>query len=235
MIPLKDNIPSYRLPVVNFAIIMVNGIVFLGELGLGPQLGKFIQAYAFVPGKFLSLWSQQGAGALPGLGFSLVAAMFLHAGWLHIIMNMWVLYIFGDNVEDFLGHTRYLVFYLACGLAGFLGQFMFMPHSFIPVIGASGAIAGVMGAYFYLYPRARVLTLLPIFFFFTIVEVPAYFFLGFWFFLQFLAGTISQVGRASTTGGVAFWAHVAGFLAGALLLQIFAPVRPPNPFRREGG
>jgi membrane associated rhomboid family serine protease len=235
MIPLRDDIPSFRRPVVNYVLIALNAAVFGVELTTGPLLGKFIQAYGFVPGRFLYLWNEGGPAGLPDMVLPLFTAMFLHGGWLHLIMNMWVLHIFGDNVEDFLGHGRFLAFYLTCGVVGFLGQFMFSPQSPVPTIGASGAIAGVMGAYFYLYPRARVLTLLPIFFFITILEVPAYFFLGFWFLLQFLSGTFSMAGRGAVAGGVAFWAHVAGFLAGALLLQVFAPVRTPNPFRRRVG
>ena len=140
---------------------------------------------------------------------------------MHVLGNMLYLYIFGDNVEDTLGHGRYLLFYIACGAASFAVQIGFQPVSTVPNIGASGAIAGVLGAYFLLFPRARVVTLLPLFVFFTVVEIPAVVFLGLWFLLQFLSGTVS-LGSAAATGGVAWWAHVGGFVAGAVLLKVFS-------------
>ncbi len=160
--------------------------------------------------------------------------MFLHGGWLHIIGNMLYLYIFGDNVEDILGHGRYLAFYFMSGAASFLVQILFNAHSMVPNIGASGAIAGVLGAYLVLFPRAKVVTLLPLFIFFTVVEIPAFFFLGIWFLLQFLSGAAS-VGRGDAfSGGVAWWAHVGGFVAGIVFLALLAPrgVRrgPLRPF-----
>jgi hypothetical protein len=147
--------------------------------------------------------------------------MFLHGGWMHVLGNMLYLYIFGDNVEDTLGHGRYLLFYIACGVASFAVQIGFQPASAVPNIGASGAIAGVLGAYFLLFPRARVVTLLPLFVFFTVVEIPAVVFLGLWFLLQFLSGTVS-LGREAGTGGVAWWAHVGGFVAGVVFLKAFS-------------
>lgn len=152
-----------------------------------------------------------------------LTAMFLHGGWLHIISNMLYLYIFGDNVEDTLGHGRYLAFYLLCGFISFLTQIFINPASMVPNIGASGAVAGVLGAYFILFPGSRVVTLVPIFFFFTMVEIPAFFFIGFWFLMQLLGGT-AQLGRVNPfSGGIAFWAHIGGFLAGILLLKLFLP------------
>ena len=146
-----------------------------------------------------------------------VTAMFLHAGWMHMLGNMLYLYIFGDNVEDTLGHGAYLLFYILCGAASFAAQVFFQPASEVPNLGASGAIAGVLGAYFVLFPRARVVTLLPLFVIFTVVEIPAVVFLGLWFLIQFLSGAAS-LGRSSATGGVAWWAHIGGFVAGVLLL-----------------
>jgi membrane associated rhomboid family serine protease len=153
-------------------------------------------------------------------------AMFLHGGWLHVIGNMLYLYIFGDNVEDILGHGRYLIFYLLCGVASFLVQILFQSNSMVPNVGASGAIAGVLGAYILLFPRARVVTLLPIFIFFTVVEIPAYIFLGIWFLIQFFSGALT-LGRAEAlSGGVAWWAHIGGFLVGMLLIKLMAPRGP---------
>ena len=149
--------------------------------------------------------------------------MFMHGGWLHVIGNMLYLYIFGDNVEDTLGHGRYLLFYFLCGVASFLVQILFQSHSMVPNVGASGAIAGVLGAYILLFPRARVVTLLPIFIFFTVVEIPAYIFLGIWFLIQFFSGALT-LGRASAqSGGVAWWAHIGGFVVGMLLLKVMGP------------
>lgn len=227
MIPLRDNIPSSRPPYVNYALIGINVLVFLGEKSSGPHLPEIIQLLGFVPGRFLSLlW--QGSVVLAVI--PIFTSMFMHAGWLHLIGNMWTLFIFGDNVEDTLGRGRYLVFYLVCGVASLIIFFLFSSHSHIPLVGASGAIAGVMGAYFSLFPGARVLTLVPIFIIFTVIELPAYLFLGFWFVLQFFQGAFSVVGFAGG-GGVAWWAHVGGFLAGMGLIQLFAPGRAGNPLK----
>ncbi len=146
--------------------------------------------------------------------------MFLHGGWFHVIGNMLYLYIFGDNVEDILGHGRYLAFYLACGAASFLVQILLQANSMVPNVGASGAIAGVLGAYILLFPRARVVTLVPIFFFFTVVEIPAFIFLGIWFLIQFASGAMTLGRTTALSGGVAWWAHIGGFLVGMLLLKL---------------
>ncbi len=228
MIPLRDNIPSFRTPYVNYAIIGVNVLIFFLELSTGPHLPEVIQALGFVPGRFLGFIGQ---GSLSLAVIPVFTSMFMHAGWLHLIGNMWTLYIFGDNVEDTLGRGRYLAFYLACGVASLTSHILFAAGSAIPVVGASGAIAGVMGAYFSLFPGARVLTLVPIFIIFTVIELPAYVFLGFWFILQFFEGAFSIVG-AGVGGGVAWWAHVGGFLTGMGLIRLFAPGRARNPFRR---
>ena len=215
MIPIRDTIPSSRVPVVTYLVIAANLGFFFYEISLGESLPPFIDRYALVPARFLG-----GGGLSFGELLTPVTAMFLHGGWMHVLGNMLYLYIFGDNVEDTLGHGRYLLFYLACGVASFAVQIAFQPDSAVPNVGASGAIAGVLGAYFFLFPRARVVTLLPLFIFFTVIEIPAVVFLGLWFLLQFLSGTVS-LGREASTGGVAWWAHVGGFIAGIVLLKLF--------------
>jgi membrane associated rhomboid family serine protease len=187
--------------------------VFLYQVSLGEELLPFVERYAVIPARLLG-------GGFPHAGELLtpVTAMFLHGGWFHMLGNMLYLYIFGDNVEDTLGHGGFLAFYLACGVASFAAQVLFHPASAVPNLGASGAIAGVLGAYFVRFPRARVVTLLPLFVVFTLVEVPAVVFLGLWFLFQFLSGAAS-LGRASaTSGGVAWWAHIGGFVAGAIIM-----------------
>lgn len=213
MIPLRDNIPSHTTPVVNFALIGVNVLVFLFELSLGTELQKWIHVFGMVPERIVYIVFDAPQYFYIAL-ISLFSSMFLHGGFLHIIGNMLFLYIFGDNVEDALGHVRYLVFYLGCGIAASMAQLIVHPGSRIPTIGASGAIAGVMGAYFLLYPHSKVLTLIPIFFFFQVFEIPAVIFLGLWFLIQFFLGSFSIAG-ASGSAGVAFWAHIGGFAVGA--------------------
>jgi membrane associated rhomboid family serine protease len=156
---------------------------------------------------------------------TLLSSMFVHGGWMHLLGNMLFLYIFGDNVEDRLGHGSYLVFYLLCGAGASLVQVYAQQNSVAPLIGASGAISGVLGAYFLLYPRARVLTLIPLFVFFPVVELSAFFFLGFWFLLQFIQGALAAAGGDAAAGGVAWWAHAGGFVAGAVLLPVFLLLR----------
>lgn len=215
MIPIRDTIPSSRVPVVNYLLIAANLGFFFYEVSLGESLPPFLERYALIPARLL------GGGDLSFRELlTPVTAMFLHGGWMHVLGNMLYLYIFGDNVEDTLGHGRYLLFYLACGVASFAVQTGFQPASVVPNVGASGAIAGVLGAYFLLFPRARVLTLLPLFIFFTVVEIPAIVFLGLWFLIQFLSGAVS-LGRAAAAGGVAWWAHIGGFIAGIVLLKLF--------------
>ena len=222
MIPLRDNIPSSRRPYVSYALIGVNILVFLFERSLGPHLLRAIHLFGFTPSHFLNdlYYGPVVLAVIP-----LFTYMFLHAGWLHLIGNMWTLFIFGDNVEDVMGRRQFLFFYLACGLAALVPHVFFTPDSATPLVGASGAIAGVMGAYFSLYPGARVLTLVPIFIVFTVIELPAYIFLGLWFVLQFFQGAYSIFGVGGGEGGVAWWAHAGGFLAGAGLIRLFAPGR----------
>lgn len=180
---------------------------------------SFINSHALKPERFLWLVKNDPLN-LPELALPFFSSMFLHGGWLHVIGNMWYLWIFGDNVEDRMGHVRYLVFYLLCGIGAGLTHIFFNPTSGVPTVGASGAIAGVMGAYLMLYPLAKVVTLVPVFFFITFIEIPALFFLGFWVLLQFIQGTVTST-VAQDTGGVAWWAHFGGFVLGAALIFLF--------------
>ncbi len=229
MLPIRDLNPSRTYPVVNNLIIGICVLVFLVELGQ-DDFERFIYLYGLVPARYtvpeISVYFSLGSQV-----FSFFSFMFLHGGFWHIISNMWVLYIFGDNVEDTLGHGRYALFYILCGLASGLVHIMTNYYSQMPVVGASGAIAGVMGAYFVLFPGARVLTLVPLFIIPFFFEIPAYFFLGIWFFIQLLNAT----GPAGSIGGVAWWAHVGGFLSGIFLLKMFnvTPVKE-RPAEREG-
>lgn len=218
MIPLRDNIPSRTFPIVNLLLVALNVAAFLYELSLGRQLERYLFAFGLVPAKYAlpGLFTELGPG-LYVLPF--FTSMFLHGGWMHIISNMWILLIFGDNVEDRMGHLRYLFFYLLSGLAAALTQLWVSWGSPVPTIGASGAIAGVMGAYFILFPTARVLCLVPIFFFLQRIELPAFVFLGLWFWSQFHAGTMALAG-AGASHGVAWWAHIGGFVGGILLLGL---------------
>jgi membrane associated rhomboid family serine protease len=220
MFPLKDNIPARTFPVVNIGLIAVNTAFFLYQLSHGPQGGELIFDLGFIPARF---FSQNSGNLLPIAGLLPVfSSMFLHANLLHLVSNMWMLWIFGDNVEDCMGHGRYLLFFLLCGIASVAAQSLAHPESTIPMVGASGAISGVLGAYFLTYPHARILTLLPIFILIYLVELPAYFFLGFWFLIQFIQGSLSSLnGAGSHSGGVAWWAHVGGFAAGVVLLYLF--------------
>jgi len=217
MIPLRDSQPSYSTPFVTISLITVNTLVFLFQVSLDRfSLNHLIALYGVVPDRF------QAA--------SLVTSMFLHGGWLHLIGNMWFLWIFGDNVEDILGHGKFLLFYLLCGVAAALVHVLFNPGSRLPTIGASGAIAGVMGAYMVKFPRSRVLTLVPIFFFLTTMEIPASVILVYWFVVQFFSG-VGSIGYSHLSqGGVAWFAHVGGFVGGMLL--IFA-MRPRERYSRR--
>jgi membrane associated rhomboid family serine protease len=203
MIPLRDVIPSRTTPYITITIIVLNAVAWLFEISLPePVLNKFLTVYGVVPAYF----------SPP----TLITSMFLHGSWSHVIGNMWYLWIFGDNIEDNLGHGRFMIFYLLCGIAAAVGQIAMDPWSTLPTIGASGAIAGVMGGYFVLYPHSRVLTLIP-WIFLQIVELPAIVLLGFWFLMQlFSAGAIAVTASSHGGGGVAFAAHVAGFVVGVV-------------------
>ena len=206
MIPIRDINRSEHFPVVNVAIIGLNVLAFIWQLSQGPHIQQALYLYGIVPIRYSDPTVSVDFTTLQQC-FPFVTSMFLHGGFLHIIGNMWFLYIFGDNIEDQLGSFRYLAFYLLCGVVAGLIHLFTNWDSKIPTIGASGAIAGVMGGYLLLYPRAKILTLIPIFIFFQFVEIPAYVFLGIWFVIQlFSAGATS-----SEVGGVAFWAHVGGF------------------------
>ena len=218
MIPLRDTARSRGTPYVNYALIVLCGAVFLYELSLGERLEGFLFRYGLIPAQ-LSSTVHHGSFSLAPLG-SIFTSMFLHAGWLHLMGNMLFLYVFGDNVEARLGHRGYLGFYLACGVTAAVIQVAFSPHSQVPMVGASGAIAGVLGAYFILFPKARILTLIPLFVFFPVVEISAFFFLGFWFLLQFAQAYLSG-GLSAAEAGVAWWAHAGGFASGAALLPVF--------------
>ena len=215
MIPLRDNIPSRNYPIVNILLIWANLVVFAFEISQGPHLGAFIGHYGLVPARLMH------EGLTLATVSSIFASMFLHASALHVIGNMWFLYLFGDNVEDRLGHGLYLVFYFLCGISAFLVHLCFNYTSPIPTIGASGAIAGVLAGYMILYPQARIACLV---FFITIVEIPALVFIGLWIAFQFLSG-LSSIGHASASGGVAVWAHVGGFVAGLILIKAFCNKR----------
>jgi len=216
MIPLRDVIPSRTTPYITITIIVLNAVAWLFELSLSErQLTQFLYIYGVVPAHFS--WA------------TLVTSMFLHGGWMHVIGNMWYLWIFGDNVEDRLGHAGYIVFYLLCGIIAAFGQIAADPNSTLPTIGASGAIAGVMGAYFVLYPKSRVLTLVPLILWWQIFELPAIALLGFWFLMQlFSAGEIAVTASSHGGGGVAFMAHVAGFVFGGVSMLVLRrqPTRP---------
>ncbi len=230
MIPIRDDTPRYSTPFVTYFIIALNTVVFLFELSVGWQsqraLSGLMYEFGVVPHRFELVLSGTLRYSLPGLSLTILTSMFLHASWLHIIGNMWVLWIFGDNIEDYLGHFLYLVFYLLCGFAGAITHILSNIASRLPSIGASGAIAGVMGAYFVLYPRARVLTVVPLIVFFTFWWLPAWIVLGYWFLVQFLSGAATAIVQSGeTAGGVAFWAHVGGFVAGIVLIKLL-PERP---------
>lgn len=219
MIPLRDSIPHTHPPLVTVGLILVNCAVFVQEVLLNPpQREAMFQAYALIPARSLEMLSDSPASA-PQAILPFFTSMFLHGGWLHLIGNMWFLWIFGDNVEDRTGHGRFLALYVCGGLAGAVTHMAFSLNSMLPTVGASGAIAAVMGAYLITFPGARVLTLVPIFFFLTTVEIPAYLILVYWLLLQLLSG-VASVGATDATGGVAWFAHVGGFVAGVPLMLL---------------
>ena len=224
MLPLTDHNPRRTVPVVTWTLIALNIVAFLWDLSLGRQLQGALYDIAFIPRRF---W-------IPGYWYAdtvmTFASMFLHGGFMHIGSNMLYLYIFGDNIEDRLGHTRYLIFYLLCGLVATWAHAFFNPLSTVPAIGASGAIAGVLGGYLILFPHARVTTLIPIIFIITVRELPAVLILGLWFVLQLFSGVGSLgVQDAQDMGGVAYFAHIGGFVAGMLLIVLMGGRRERNP------
>jgi membrane associated rhomboid family serine protease len=219
MIPIRDTTPSRNYPVVNTVIIGLNVLFFLVQMTRGAGLNQFIYTYGLVPARY-SMPEFASYFTFPQQVLALFSFMFIHGGFWHLLGNMWSLYIFGDNVEDRLGPVRYLLFYLLCGWTSGLFHLFINWHSRIPTVGASGAIAGVMGAYLLLYPKSKILTLIPIFFFPWFIEVPAFLFLGVWFVIQFA----SAAGSDGQGGGIAWWAHIGGFLSGMVFLKLLLKI-----------
>ena len=215
MIPIRDTIPSKNYPVINHTIIGINVALYLFEMSQGANLDRFIYIYGLVPARYsvpqIASYFSTGQQL-----FSLLSFMFLHGGFFHLLGNMWFLYIFGDNIEDRLGPFRYIAFYLLCGITSGLSHLVLNFHSNMPTIGASGAVAGVMGAYLILHPHAKILTLIAIIIIPWFIEIPAFFFLGLWFVLQFLNAT----GTHGSASGIAWWAHIGGFVFGIVFLKI---------------
>lgn len=216
MIPLRDTVPSQRTPVVNYAIMATCTLVFFCQLTQGSTAPELVEKFAFIPARYRFLTAMQPFN-FEWRYLPFFSAMFMHGGWLHFLGNMLYLWIFGDNVEDRFGKLLYLIFFLATGFFAFYAHYFFYPNSPVPVLGASGAIAGVMGAYFLMFKESRIVTLIPIFVFVQVVEIPAVAFLIFWFLMQLLSGTNSWLSGIS--GGVAWWAHVGGFLAGYFIAK----------------
>ncbi len=249
MIPIRDNIPSRTTPYVNHAIIGICALVFFAQLREAPDEPSLVERYGMIPARISHpgqrieipveqvvvptshgpeirvLKREAAPNAVPAL-LTMLTCIFLHGGWMHFIGNMWFLYIFGDNVEDRFGHVGYALFYLGCGIAASLAHYFSGPNSTLPTIGASGAIAGVMGAYFVSYPRATVLTLLPLFIIWEMLVLPAPLFLGFWFLIQFLQGSRSM---GAEEAGVAWWAHIGGFVVGAATVFILDRIHLLRP------
>ncbi|HHY39880.1 MAG TPA: rhomboid family intramembrane serine protease [Syntrophaceticus sp.] len=217
MIPLRDSTRSRTFPIVNYTLIAINFLVFFRQLTFSDQeLNLFFYTYGLIPAQVTQHFA--AGAALQSTLLPFITAMFLHGNWLHLLGNMLYLWIFGDNIEDRMGHLKYLFFYLFAGITGSIAHILSAPGSDIPIIGASGAIAGVLGAYFLLFPKARILTLVPIFFLITFVRIPAVIFLPIWFGIQLL-NALSSAGMPAET--VAWWAHIGGFISGIVLLPFF--------------
>jgi rhomboid family protein len=231
MLPIKDDQPSYSTPFVTYFLIGINLLIFAFEASLDPDsLKAFFNAFAIVPSHLSAFLAGSSKYSLLAVILPFFTSMFLHGSWMHVIGNMWFLYIFGDNIEDYLGHFSYLTFYLLAGLVAMACQVAMDVHSRVPNLGASGAIAGVLGAYFVLYPRARVLT----WFFVFILWIPAWVILGYWFVLQFVSGAATSIiSEGRSMGGVAFWAHVGGFVAGVGLIKVFPQRRRRFPYATQ--
>ncbi|MGO9379773.1 MAG: rhomboid family intramembrane serine protease [Dissulfurispiraceae bacterium] len=220
MFPIKDTVPNRTLPIATWLIIALSGIVFYFEIKLpSKSLEHLIKLLGIVPAEFTRPY--YGTHSRPFIDYlAFVTTMFLHGGWLHILGNMWFLHIFGSKVEDVMGHYRFLAFYLLSGIIASVVYIYVSPRSPMPVIGASGAIAGVMGAYYVTFPRARILTFIPIIIIPWLIELPAFLFLGWWFLLQLFSGTVTLV-RLAADGGIAWWVHIGGFIAGVVLAFFF--------------
>jgi membrane associated rhomboid family serine protease len=221
MFPIKDYIPRRHTPLALWGLIAANALVFVFEMSLPEaQLNQLFHIFGVVPARYFHTEWAAWAGYPNTGGLPFLAHMFLHSGFFHFLINMWILVVFADNIEDVMGPLRFVPFYFSCGLLALLGHMIFYSQSTVPVIGASGAIAGVMGAYMRLYPQAQVLTLIPIFFFPLFLNLPALVFLGLWFLMQFLSGVAATVGSQGASG-VAWWAHAFGFVAGFFLIPLF--------------
>jgi hypothetical protein len=228
MLPIRDDQPRYSAPWVTRFLIALNLLIFLFEATLDDRsLNLLIAQFAVVPSHVAAFLAGSTTYPLPSILVPFLTSLFLHGSWMHVLGNMWFLYIFGDNVEDYLGHFKYLVFYVLTGVLAMSTHMAMNLHSTAPALGASGAIAGVLGAYFVLYPRARVLT----WFFVFVIWVPAWIILGYWFVLNFLSGTATALAvQRHNMGGVAFWAHVGGFISGALLVKLFGERKLRYPY-----
>ncbi len=227
MFPIRDSVRPRSVPFVNWLIIAVNVFIFMFEVSLTPgQLDRLVQIVGLTPQHLVRNWMLES--------HTIFTSMFLHGGWFHLISNMWALYLFGNNIEDRMGHFRYFVFYLLCGVAAGLTQVFIAPRSLIPMVGASGAISGISGAYLLLFPRARILALVPLFFLPWFIEIPALLYLGFWFLSQLFNGlfVLAVVGSLGTSGGVAWWAHIGGFVAGLILVKFFERRRRHSYYSR---
>jgi membrane associated rhomboid family serine protease len=227
MFPIQDSVPSRSVPVVTRALILINVVVFFFELSLSREsIIQLFYLFGVVPARFTDPEWAASIGFPIGSYWSLLTHQFLHGGWLHIVANMWTLWIFGDNVEDRMGPLRFIIFYLVCGVLAAVTQVLVTPDATIPSVGASGAIAGVLGAYLLFFPTARLIVLIPILFFPFFFELPAVIFLVLWFFIQLFSGT-AMLASPQQVGGIAFWAHIGGFIAGMLLCRFFVrrPVR----------
>ncbi len=215
MIPIRDTVHARSLSVVNWMLITLNVLAFMFMLSLGRGSELLVNVFGVVPARFIHQHNLYNF-------ITIFTSMFLHGGWAHLISNMLALYIFGDNVEDRMGSFRYLLFYLLCGLVAAFVHIGFNPNSSMPTIGASGAISGVLAAYVLFFPTARVITLVPLFFLPWFIEIPAMIYLGMWFFSQLLNGLFTVVSGVQAFGGVAWWAHIGGFLAGMIVAPLFA-------------
>jgi membrane associated rhomboid family serine protease len=229
MIPIGTAVPSRYPPIITWVLIATNCIVFLFQQSLSPaELNEFINQFALIPARYVDVFADGGRGLEAADFLPFVTMMFLHAGWLHLIFNMWTLWLFGPTIEDRLGHGRYAVFYFCCGVAAALAHAVFNATSTVPALGASGAIAGVLGCYMGLFPFARVIVLVPILFLPLFFEMPAIIFIALWFLIQIFQG-IAELLTSSSGAGVAWWAHIGGFIVGLVLVPFIQ--RPAQKYR----
>lgn len=233
MFPIRDTIPSRRTPVVTLGLIIANVLIFLYQLALPPRrLETLFYLFGIVPLRYTHPEWAQWVGFPADSYWPFLTSMFLHGGWLHLITNMWTLWIFGDNVEDRMGPWRFLLFYIGCGILSGVVHLVTNASSPLPTIGASGAIAGVLGAYFLLFPLARVICIFPILFYPLFLQLPAFIYLLIWFSMQFFSGTLSLL-NAGQAGGIAWWAHIGGFAVGMIFYRFFLDRDDPRRARRR--